>query len=282
MSNEEVMNRLKTDIKLRGLSQNTFDDYVLKVSKFMSYFDCPVDQLGEPEVRKFLLYLCENCNLTNGTVNTYNSAIRFLYRVTLNKILNLYQVPRLKQNRKLPQLLTPQEILQVFDNTPNPMYRAIFMTIYGSGLRVSEAVNIRVEDIDSEKMRIFIRQGKGGCDRYATLSQKALEELRNYWKIARPKEFLFITRLKTKPCTRSVNYAFQASLARAGINKRATIHTLRHCFATHLLDNNTSLFHIKTLLGHSSIKSTTWYLHLTDNATLKQVTSPLDSMNLPE
>jgi site-specific recombinase XerD len=277
MSNETILERFKTDIKLRGLSQNTYEEYVCRVTVFMSHFNCPVDQLGESEIREFLLHLKENRKLTNGTINTYNSALRFLYGVTLNKVLNLWQIPRLKQNRELPQLLTQQEVLQLLDNTPNPMYRALFMTIYGSGLRVSEAVNIKVCDIDSEKMRIFIRQGKGGRDRYATLSQKALEELRTYWKIRRPTDFLFLTRESTNPTTRSVNNAFHASMARAGIKKKATIHTLRHCFATHLLENDTNLFHIKKLLGHLSIRSTAWYLHFADNAAF-QVISPLDSM----
>lgn len=281
MSNEEILERLKADIKLRGLSQNTFEEYVGRVTVFMSYFNCPVDQLGEPEIREFLLHLKESRKLTNGTVNTYNSALRFLYGVTLNKVLNLWQVPRFKQKRDLPQLLTQQEILLLLDNTPNPMYRALFMTIYGSGLRVSEAVNIKVCDIDSKKMRIFIRQGKGGRDRYATLSQRALDELRNYWKITRPKDFLFLTRLNRKPSPHCVNDAFHASMARAGINKKATIHTLRHCFATHLLENDTNLFHIKKLLGHLSIRSTAWYLHFADNAAF-EVVSPLDSMKLPE
>jgi site-specific recombinase XerD len=277
MSNKEILERLKNDIRLRGLSQNTLEEYVGRVTMFMSYFNCPVNQLGEPEIREFLLYLKESRKLTNGTINTYNSALRFLYGVTLNKALNLRQIPRLKQNRELPQLLTQHEIIQLLDNTPNPMYRALFMTIYGSGLRVSEAVNIKVCDIDSEKMRIFIRQGKGGRDRYATLSQKALDELRIYWKTKRPTDFLFLTRENTNPTPRSVNDAFHASMARAEIKKKATIHTLRHCFATHLLENDINLFHIKKLLGHLSIRSTAWYLHFADNAAF-QVVSPLDSI----
>ena len=131
-----------------------------------------------------------------------------------------------------------------------------------------------------KKCVIFIRKGKGGRDRFATLSQKALEELRSYWKIKRPTDFLFLTRQNTNPTPHSVNNAFHASMDRAGIKKKATIHTLRHCFATHLLDNDTNLFHIKRLLGHLSIRSTVWYLHFADNAAFK-VVSPLDSMEKP-
>jgi len=279
MSNKEILERLKNDIKLRGLSQNTLEEYVGRVRIFMSHFGCPVEQLSEDDIKEFLLYLKDERKLKNASINTYNSALRFLYGVTLNKPLNVWQIPRCKQSRDLPQLLTRQEIKLLFKHTPNPMYRALFMTIYGSGLRVSEAVNLKVCDIDSERMRIFIRQGKGGRDRYATLSQRALEELRNYWKVARPKDFLFLTRLKKKPSPHCVNDAFHASMDRAGISKNATIHTLRHCFATHLLENDTNLFHIKRLLGHLSIRSTVWYLHFADNAAF-QVVSPLDSTEL--
>lgn len=277
MLNEEILECLKNDIKLRGLSQNTLEEYVHRVQVFMAYFERPVEQLDEADIKEFLLYLKEERKLKNASINTYNSALRFLYGVTFNNPLNVWQIPRCKQQRDLPQLLTQQEIIRLLEHTPNPMYRALFMTIYGSGLRVSEAANIKVCDIDSEKMRIFIRKGKGGRDRYATLSQKALEELRSYWKIARPTDFLFLTRLKKNPTAHSVNNAFHASMERAGINKKATVHTLRHCFATHLLENDTNLFHIKKLLGHLSIRSTVWYLHFADNAAF-QVISPLDSL----
>ena len=189
--------------------------------------------------------------------------------------LNVWQIPRCKSERELPQLLTQEEISRLFEHTPNPMYRALLMTIYGSGLRVSEAVGIKVCDIDSEKMRIFIRQGKGGRDRYATLSQTALNALRAYWITCQPTDDLFLTRLKKKPTPRSVNNAFQASMVRAGISKNATVHTLRHCFATHLLEYDINLFHIKKLLGHRSIRSTSWYLHYAEGAA-SQVKSPLD------
>ncbi|MDD3417220.1 MAG: site-specific integrase, partial [Lachnospiraceae bacterium] len=261
MLDEELLERLKQDIRLRGHSQNTMDEYVHRISKFMIYSHRPLQELDEADVKSFLLYLIEERNLKKSSVNTYNSAIRFLYGVTLNRPLNVWQIPRCKSERELPQLLTQEEISRLFEHTPNPMYRALLMTIYGSGLRVSEAVGIKVCDIDSEKMRIFIRQGKGGQDRYATLSQTALNALRAYWKTCQPTDDLFLTRLKKRPTSRSVNNAFQASMVRAGITKNATVHTLRHCFATHLLEYDTNLFHIKKLLGHRSIRSTSWYLH---------------------
>lgn len=280
MTNEEILERLRNDIKLRGHSQNTLEEYVHRVKIFLEYAKSPVEQMTEEDIKDFLLYLKDERKLKNSSINTYNSALRFLYGVTFNKPLNVWQIPRCKQQRDLPQLLTKEEINCLLEHTPNPMYRAMFMTIYGSGLRVSEAVNIKVCDIDSVKMRIFIRKGKGGRDRYATLSQKALGELRSYWKIKRPTEYLFLTRENTNPTPRSVNNAFKNSLARAGIGKKATVHTLRHCFATHLLEDDTNLFHIKKLLGHLSIRSTAWYLHFADNAAF-QIVSPLDSMERP-
>ncbi len=275
MIDEELLEQLRQDIRLRGHSHNTMDEYVHRIRKFMIYSSSPLQELDEADVKKFLLYLMEECNLKKSSVNTYNSAIRFLYGVTLNRPLNVWQIPRCKSERELPQLLTQEEISRLLEHTPSPMYRALLMTIYGSGLRVSEAVGIKVCDIDSQKMRIFIRQGKGGRDRYATLSQTALDELRSYWNTCHPTDDLFLTRLKKKPTPRSVNNAFQASMMRAGISKNATVHTLRHCFATHLLEYDTNLFHIKKLLGHRSIRSTSWYLHYAEGAA-SQVISPLD------
>jgi len=275
MVDEELLKRLKQDIRLRGHSQNTMDEYVHRIRKFMIYSNRPLQELDEADVKNFLLYLIEERNLKKSSVNTYNSAVRFLYGVTLNRPLNVWQIPRCKSERELPQLLTQEEISRLFQHTPNPMYRALLMTIYGSGLRVSEAVGIKVCDIDSEKMRIFIRQGKGGRDRYATLSQTALNALRAYWITCQPTDDLFLTRLKKKPTPRSVNNAFQASMVRAGISKNATVHTLRHCFATHLLEYDINLFHIKKMLGHRSIRSTSWYLHYAEGAA-SQVKSPLD------
>jgi site-specific recombinase XerD len=277
MTNEDAMTRFKADIRLRGLSERTFEGYVQRTGMFLEHFNKPVNELGEPEIRIYLLFLKENRKLANGSVNAANSALRFFFGVTLNKPLNLWQVPRLKQNREIPQLLTKSDIQRLLDHTYNPMYKAMFMTIYGSGLRISEAINLKVSDIDSKKMRIFIRQGKGGLDRFATLSHKALEALRDYWKICRPKDDLFLSRHKKKPSAHSVNNAFHKAMAEAGINKHATVHTLRHCFATHLMEDETNLFHIKKLLGHMSIRSTAWYLHFADTAAFK-VTSPLDNM----
>jgi len=277
MSNEKVLAKMEKDIYLRGLSDSTLYGYSKSIAIFLDYCGKPADKLTESDVRKFLVYLKEDRKLTNGTINCYISAIRFLFELTLEKPLSQRKVPKFKYNRAIPTLLTKDEIQRVFENTTNLMYRTILMMIYGSGLRVSEAINLKVSDIDSEKMRILIRNGKGGKDRYAPLSHVALDTLRVYWKSYRPKDDLFLTSHKMKPAVQTIRNIFNKSMASAGIDKHVTIHSLRHSFATHLLEDDVNIFHIKTLLGHSSIRSTVWYFQLADTATAG-ITCPLDKM----
>ena len=184
----------------------------------------------------------------------------------------------MKEVRHLQGILTKEEIGNIFETCDNLKHRAILMTIYGSGLRLSEVANLKVSDIDSKSMRIFVNNGKGGKDRYSILSQTNLEVLRDYWRKFRPKEWLFEGRTPgTKIANRSVQDAFKKWLRVANICKPASIHTLRRCFATHLLEADTNIFHIKKLLGHTHIQSTSFYLNLANlDANL---VSPLDSLS---
>ena len=278
MTRDEILTKLNDDMQLRGLSETTRHHYTRQARIFQNFFEKPADQLGIPEIQQFLLHLARDKKLANGSINAYNSTLRFLYGVTLDTPLNLWHVPRLKQNRALPKLPTEEEVRLILANAPNLMYKAMFMTIYGSGLRISEALNLKVSDVDSRKMRLFISQGKGGKDRFATLSLNCLNVLREYWKEYKPTDYLFLSRLKKPPTRRAANDAFHKAIKQAGIKKHATLHTLRHCFATHLLNNDTNLFHIKSLLGHATIRSTAWYLHYNQGNAFK-VQSPLDSYN---
>jgi integrase/recombinase XerD len=273
---DNIMERLREDIRLRGLSKSTEEEYLNRVNAFLLWAGRPAEEMDEQDIREFLKYLIEK-QLSVSSVNTHNSALRFLYAVTLNRNLNYRQIPRQKQIRHLPGILTKEEVGCIFKACDNLKHRAILMTVYGSGLRLSEVAKLKVSDIDSKTMRIFIDCGKGGKDRYSILSQTNLEVLRAYWKCYKPKEWLFEGKTPGEHISkRGVQDAFKKWKRRANIDKPASIHTLRHCFASHLLEADTNLFHIKKLLGHTHIQSTTFYLHLANfDANLK---SPLDSL----
>jgi integrase/recombinase XerD len=279
VTKEQVLSKLKFDTELRGLSKATQDEYYTKAKLFQEHYDKPATELGEKEIREFLHFLTTEKKLTSGSVNSYNSGLRFLYGVTLGVNLNLKQIPRHRKKRKFPDILSQNEIQSLFDACDNLRDKAILMTIYGAGLRVSEATNLKVSDIHSDKMQLFIRNAKGSKDRYAILSQANLEILRDYWKAYRPKEWLFNSRNNTGThmTTRSIENLFNKYVKKAGITKKVTLHSLRHSFASHLLEAGTSIYDIKQLHGHSDISTTCFYLHLFKIEALN-VTSPLDRL----
>ena len=188
----------------------------------------------------------------------------------------MLHVPRVKKKSSLPTILTPQEVRRIIDATSNLKHKAILSTIYSAGLRVSEAAHLKVSDIHSDSMRIYIHQAKGNKDRYSILSRNNLLLLRQYWKEYRPGDWLFPGNPDEKPiATRSIQEVFMKSRKAAGISKKVSIHTLRHCFATHLLNHGASILQIKELLGHADIQTTSKYLHLT-HAQVLGLKSPLD------
>lgn len=277
MTKDQVLEKLKFDVELRGLSKRTQDEYYTKTKIFQDYFNKPATELSVEDIRAFLHYLTTEKGLASGSVNSYNSGLRFLYGVTLGVNLNCKQIPRHRKKRNFPDILTQEEIQSIFAVCDNLRDKCILMTIYGAGLRLSEVANLKVSDIDSSKMQLLIRDGKGAKDRFALLSQSNLEILRDYWKAYHPKEWLFYSRVNsgTHITPRGVANIFNKYKIRAGITKNVSTHTLRHCFATHLLESGISIFHIKQLLGHSDISTTCFYLHLLKIESLN-VTSPLD------
>lgn len=264
-------------MELRNRSKHTIHDYIRRVQCFQDYFNRPADQMREPEIAEYLHHLLHTQNIAASSVNTYNSSIRFVYAYTLDINLNLKKIPRVKAPRKIPNLPDKAEIAKIFNCAPSLMYRAIFMTIYGSGLRISEASNLRIQDIDSKKMRIFVNQGKGSKDRYTLLPTETLNILRTYYKQYRPKEWLFWTRNTTPMSVKAIQDAWKSAVEKSGINKSVTVHTLRACFATHLLESGVNLIVIKQLLGHVKLDTTAWYMGLASSEVLK-TKSPIDSM----
>jgi integrase/recombinase XerD len=281
MNNKEhVLSRLREDIQLRGLAKNTLESYSMHARIFLEYCNRPVEQLDVEDIRNFLQYLLHEKKSSFGTVNSYSAAIRFLFAVTLNRTLNYLQIPRLKKRKTLPEVLTREEVFSIISHCQNIKHKAMLMVVYSSGLRVSEAAALKIQHIDSKSMRVFVQCGKGGKDRYTLLSDACLYALREYWKMYRPRHregWLFLgTYDVTHITSDGIENAFNKAVKRTNITKAVSIHTLRHAFATHLLEDGATLLQVKELLGHANIQSTTIYLHLANiTAGLK---SPLDNM----
>ena len=277
---EQILQRMQEDIRLRGLSENTLESYTLHARAFLDFSSRPVEQLDADDIRNFLWYLINQRKASPGTVNSYSAAIRFLFAVTFNRTLNYLQIPRQKKRKTLPEVLTREEVFSIIESCRNIKRKAMLMVVYSAGLRVSEAAALKIQHIDSKNMRLFVDCGKGGKDRYTLLSEACLGVLRENWKTYRPKHpdgWLFLGTYNVSHITSGgITFAFNEAVKRTNISKNVSIHTLRHCFATHLLEDGVSLLQIKELLGHSSIQSTTIYLHLAN--TTSGIKSPLDNL----
>ncbi len=232
--------------------------------------------MGESEIKEYLLHLLKEKKLSDGTFRFYYSGLKFLYKNTLKREWVVEKIRCPKRKIKLPVVLDLSEVESLFSVTTNPKHKAILMITYSSGLRISEAGRLKITDIDSKRMMVRIEQGKGGKDRYSILSHTTLECLRQYWRKYRPKDWLFEGQKKDKHISISaIHQIFHAAKKRAGITKPVSDHSLRHSFATHLVEAGTSPHHVQLLLGHRSPNTTTVYLHVS-RLNLAQVTSPLD------
>lgn len=275
----DVLGRLHDDLILRQLSPHTVSSYLAHARLFLTWTARPVDALDAEDIRRFLVWLLRDHPVAPATVNVYSAAIRFLFAVTLNRSLNYLQIPRQKVPEALPVILSRSEVGALIAHGANLKHRAWLAMAYGSGLRVSEIAALRTAAIDSSAMRVMVRGGKGHKDRYTLLSQAALAALRAYWRAYRPADpagWLFPSTGSTGHVTSdAIQQAFARAAAAVPIGASVSIHTLRHCFATHLLEDGAALLQIKELLGHRSIQSTTVYLHLAHLSAGLQ--SPLDT-----
>jgi integrase/recombinase XerD len=273
---ETFKDQMQRDMVLRNLSPKTQYLYHLAARGLEGHFKRPPDQLNEDEVKAFLISIVEERKLSQSTLKITYSALRFLYETTLKKGWVIDRIPYPKTVKALPHVLDKSEVRKIIEATVNLRQKAMLMLTYSAGLRAKETARLKITDIDSKRMMIRVGQGKGNKDRYTLLSQIALETLRQYWKEYKPKLWLF-------PGANPENYisvsyiqvGFKRAKAKAGITKPATCHTLRHSFATHLLEAGVDLHTIQVLLGHSSIRTTTVYLHVSKK-NLAKVTSPLD------
>jgi site-specific recombinase XerD len=232
--------------------------------------------LGPEHIRSYQVHLVYNKHVSWSVFNTAVCALRFLYRVTLGKDWAVQHIPYPKKPKRLPEVLSLDEVTRFLESITNLKYRAILMTAYAAGLRTSEVVKLRVKDIDSGRMVIRVEQGKGQKDRYIMLSPKLLTLLRLYYKVVRPSEWLFPGRFpNTHLSVDRVEQACCKARQALGMSKKVTIRMLRHCFATHMLDNGTNIRIIQILLGHRRLETTAIYTHISNRA-LAQTSSPLD------
>jgi len=271
-----LYDQMKMDLELKNFSPKTITCYLTCMVKFVRHYGQSPVEMGEEEIRKYLHHLIHEKEASQSFINQAYSAIKFFYEVTLGRPWNATRIPRSKIRKKLPVVLSMHEVQSLLSSVANLKHLAILITIYSAGLRLAEATHLKVSDIDSERMTILVRQGKGNKDRYTVLGQKNLELLRQYYKTYRPVEWLFPSKDPAQPLSgSSVQKVFKNALRRAGIKKKASVHTLRHSFATHLLESGTDLYHIQRLLGHTTAKTTSVYLHITGRDIAK-VKSPID------
>lgn len=265
-------------LQLMGYSPSTLRTYksefaqLLYVLKSNWVQDCDVEM-----IRRYVLYCINELKLSENSLHSRINAIKFYFEKVLKREQFFVEIPRPKKESKLPKVIHGSDIKKLLAVTQNLKHNTILKLAYGMGLRVSEIVNLRVVDVDSQSMRVFLARAKGKKDRYANLPESVLEQLRMYFKEYRPKEFLFEGQYGGQYSVRSAQQIFKSAITKSGVNKNVGIHSLRHSFATHLLENGTDIRFIQELLGHKDIKTTLLYTNVSD-ASIRKIKSPLDDL----
>ncbi|MBA7697731.1 Tyrosine recombinase XerC [subsurface metagenome] len=269
---------LRKEMVSRKYSPKTIKAYIHYNKDFLEFTGKRIKDITEGVVKDYLFHLVEEKKVATSTLNSAINALKFYYGTILKKDF-LYEIKRPKKDKKLPVILSKEEIARILFSIENIKHKAILMLVYSAGLRVSEVVKLRPEDIDSKRRLIFIRGAKGRKDRYSILSDVVLDTLRQYYKEYLPKRWLFAGGNKEKHITiRTTQRTFDNACSKANIRKKVGIHSLRHSFATHLLESGVDLRYIQELLGHKSSKTTEIYTHVS-NKSLSTITSPLDNLN---
>jgi len=268
--------RMLEDMVVRNFAVNTQSAYLQQISTYARYFNRPPEELGPEDVRAYQIHLTQTRMLAPGSISVIAGALRFLYKVTLKRSWALEEIPMPKRPFKLPVILSREEVGHFLGSVDNLKHRTILMTAYAAGLRISEAIHLKVTDIDSQRMVLRVDQGKGRKDRYVMLSPRLLEVLRTYWRSAHPRLWLFPGELPDQPITRdAVGQACRRAHLASGIKKPISPHSLRHAFATHLLESGADLRTIQLLLGHRSLATTSRYLKVA-TSTVCATSSPFD------
>jgi integrase/recombinase XerD len=260
----ELRQRMIQDMQLHGLLPSTQAVYVQAVKELAAHYRLPPDQLTEEQVRQFFLHLSQERKLAPSTLRVHLFAIKFFYRMTLKRPWQVFDLLRVRRSHKLPTVLSPQEVHQLLAAVRRPAARMSLVMMYACGLRVSEATHLTAADIDRQRMVVHIRHGKGDKQRQVPLPGRVLELLRDYWRANRPKQWLFPSQTASGPILPgSVRRCLRAAARQCHLTKQVSCHSLRHSYATHLLERNMDLRHIQALLGHRNPKTTFVYLHLT-------------------
>src|SRR5450631_1800256 len=272
------------ELQRRNYSQSTVRSYIYAVEDFAKYFHRSPERLGPDHIRQYQAYLFRERKISSGTIEGRTAALRFLFVKTLRRPYLPDHIPFPKRQRRLPTILDQQEVARLIDAASNLMHRTMLMMLYATGVRRAELCHLTASDIDSKRMVIHVRQGKGGRDRDVLLTPKLLETLREYWRWMKPKTYLFPGTVNNwradKPITSKVVWAaVNEAGKRAGISKRVAPHLLRHSFATHMLEAGADLRTIQVMLGHAKIGDTALYLHLSRRH-LQAVASPLEAIEV--
>ena len=282
MTNEAMSplrRRMIEDMTIRKLAPKTQEGYIRTIKNFAMFLGRSPDMASPEDVRRFQLHLAQ-CGAHAPILNHTVSALRFFFGVTLGRHDIVEHTAFVPEPRKLPVVLSPEEVVRLLNAAPRLKYKAALSVAYGAGLRAAEVVSLKVSDIDSKRMIIRVEQGKGGKDRNVMLSPRLLDLLRTWWRAARPQGWLFPGRDPAQPITaRQLNRACHAAAEAAGIEKKVSLHTLRHSFATHLLEQNVDVRVIQVLLGHAKLDSTALYTRVATK-TIQQVMSPLEHIAL--
>jgi integrase/recombinase XerD len=275
------------ELQRRNYAETTIDSYIRTVEDFSRRFHLPPDRLGPRQIREYQAELFQKQKLAASTVRQRLAALRFFYTKTLRKAWSIEETPYPKKALRLPTILSPEEVAQLIDAALTPYHHTLLMMLYATGVRRAELARLKVSDVDSKRMVIHVQGGKGRKDRDVLLSPKLLEELREHWRRLRRKPSVWLFpgnrhHSGDRPIdTKTVWNACKEAAKRAGIKKDLHPHTLRHCFATHLLEAGADLRTIQILLGHGDLKETTVYLHLSERH-LHATASPLDSLKLKD
>src|SRR6266481_4246782 len=271
--------RMIEDMTMRKFAQKTQHDYVQRVKDFAKFLGRSPDTAKAEDVRGFQLHLTSS-SAGVPKINATVAALRFFFNVTLDRPDLAKPLSTIHEPRKARIVLSPEEVVRFLEAAPGLKYKAAFSVAYGAGLRVSEVATLKVSDVDSKRMMLRVEQGKGRKDRYAMLSQQLLELLRDWYRVARPQGWLFPGQNPVNPMTaRQLNRACHAAAEAAGIDKRVSLHTLRHSFATHLIEQKVDIRVIQVLLGHKKLDTTALYSQVATK-TIREVTSPLERLTM--
>ena len=275
-----LRNKLNDHMTLRGLSPNTQEAYTNAVAGLAGYYHLSPDKLSNEQIQAYLVHLIKERELAWSSCNVVFSGLRCFYSQVLRWDETRFYIPPRPREKKLPRILSLEQVLRLFQVTTNIKHRALLMTVYGGGLRVSEVVHLEPEHIESQRMMIRVDQGKGRKDRFTLLPLNLLDELRAYWKACRPQSWLFFGRSKDKPMAiGTAQRIYYNAKSKAGIKKGNGIHTLRHCFATHLLDQGVDITTIQRMMGHRALVTTSKYIHTTKEK-IASIKSPLDILDI--